>query len=905
MKKKLLIIMFLLPVCLYAQILTANKTTATVPVPSTFYFPLKNPNFEQGLDVPGWKRSGASFAQPLRKGSGGVSWEDVQYVSTTTIGGDYWTDLPYHIGFRGNQWITTTGTGTEGTPQYKGKTTGMLTSERFKIYPNQNYISFLISGGNNPSQLKVELLEMTIVPRVSGGNNLSSGNTQLPQLQSGGQISTTFDTLYKSIPGIDAKTGHNNYIFRREWWNIQQLDTSKNYIIRITDNSTDQEWGILNVDDFRMLSLPPDLGYKGSDSLRIQKVEIKNLLTGSKQSCWVDYFTPLYGSADTHTHLMSHLSMGKKLLHGAPDIGSIIPAGTRHKGFDAIQAECNTKDELATSVEVALGNCNATHGGWGTDNDCGNYLRAAILNHAFDSKYIHRVPMESNLHGDHHHEGYPRLLYWPHYSTASHQQMYVDWIKRAYEGGMRVMVTLSVNSELLGGVLSGDPPLDDKTSSDLQLDEIKKFVFRHNDFMELALDAEDMRRIVRSGKLAVIMGIEIDNIGNFNYLGTPYDQASVRKEIQRVYEKGVRYIFPIHVVNNKFGGAAIYNMLFNLNNQYTNSRPLPWGAPIPPGLMFQVEKSSDSRVNYSLRTLDIPTAGSMNAAIIGMRGLFDGLSGIPFPPAFDAFKCPTPVLGCIDQFKIVSSLLVPDASWDIYNSIPGGHINRQGLTPLGEFAIKEMMKLGMIIDVDHMSEKTVSKALSIASTFRYPVMSGHTGMRDGFAEEPGEINENQRTEEQLATISQLGGLFGVGISEMTAAGYLSNYRLALRKMGNRAVTMGSDINGFVTLTKPRFNPGGTHDPNRYSSFIRANWNKRINYFSASSPNGLKQYRFGSANRTWDYNTEGMAHMGLYPDFFQDLKNLGMNQAERTVFFGAADYFVNMWEQCERQKVTIR
>jgi microsomal dipeptidase-like Zn-dependent dipeptidase len=448
------------------------------------------------------------------------------------------------------------------------------------------------------------------------------------------------------------------------------------------------------------------------------------------------------------------------------------------------------------------------------------------------------------------------------------------------------MVTLTVNSELLGAILSGDPPLDDKSKGDIQLDEIRSFVNRHSDFMEVALDAEDMRRIIRSNKMAVIIGMEVDNIGNFNYVNVPANESTVKAEIQRLYSKGVRYIFPIHLVNNKFGGSAIYSPLFNISNKYTNSRPLPWGAPIPPGLMFNVERAKDPDITYSLKLMDAP-AGTMNAIIAGARGFFEGISQIPYPPATNlevgVNHCFPGRLGCIDQFKIISSLLTPDPSWDIYNTIPGGQQNQLGLTPLGEFAIKEMMKLGMIIDVDHMSDKSVTATLRLAEQFNYPVTSGHNGMRDGGA------SENQRSDEQLRRIRALSGVFGVGVSEQTSEGYLRNFRLAMRKMGGAAVTMGSDINGFVTMPHPRFTAAGTGS-------------NRVVYRTPARA-GLVQYRF--YNKTWDYNTEGVAHIGLYPDFYQDLKNVGMSQSERQVFFNAADYFVNMWEKCETSKTSVR
>jgi len=74
-------------------------------------------------------------------------------------------------------------------------------------------------------------------------------------------------------------------------------------------------------------------------------------------------------------------------------------------------------------------------------------------------------------------------------------------------------------------------------------------------------------------------------------------------------------------------------------------------------------------------------------------------------------------------------------------------------------------------------------------------------------------------------------------------------------------------------------------------------------YARSGGYSLRKYSFG--NKPWDYNTEGFAHIGLYPDYFQDLKNLGMTLDERQVFFNAADYFVSMWDRCEKSKGNVR
>ena len=96
--------------------------------------------------------------------------------------------------------------------------------------------------------------------------------------------------------------------------------------------------------------------------------------------------------------------------------------------------------------------------------------------------------------------------------------MWVDWIRRSYDAGQRVMVALATNNATLAAAVSGpgDGPTDDTASADLQIAEIKSFVARHNDFMEVAMTPADMRRIVAANKLAIVLGIEVDNIGNFN-----------------------------------------------------------------------------------------------------------------------------------------------------------------------------------------------------------------------------------------------------------------------------------------------------------------------------------------------------------------------------------------------------
>jgi len=43
----------------------------------------------------------------------------------------------------------------------------------------------------------------------------------------------------------------------------------------------------------------------------------------------------------------------------------------------------------------------------------------------------------------------------------------------------------------------------------------------------------------------------------------------------------------------------------------------------------------------------------------------------------------------------------------------------------------------------------------------------------------------------------------------------------------------------------------------------------------------------------------MAHYGLLPDFLQDLRNVGLTEADLEPLFRSAEDFVRMWGACEQ------
>lgn len=516
----------------------------------------------------------------------------------------------------------------------------------------------------------------------------------------------------------------------------------------------------------------------------------------------------LTGWVDMHTHPASQWGFGEQLFYGQND-------GDPSK---------------------ALGSCGCYHNFVAPpfDGSCGqqNMYRNSMVDKIDQENHIN--PVHAKV------AGFPNFDQWPKHNSLLHQQMYVDWIRRAKEGGLRVMVALAVNSNCLADAAETGGPNDDLRSMNTQISRMKEFFgnSRYSDFMQIAYSAAQLRTIVSQGKLAVIIGVEMDNIGNFynpadpkgqSFIPNP-NQVQVKNEIDRLYTMGVRYIFPIHITNNAFGGTALYNSGFNVANKYnTGLTFVPEAVDASSGITFKLSSA------FSAIRQDF------------LAGLAMGVTG-----------------------PVLPNKIMPDIAGNYPNySDPGynkGHRNSIGLNTMGEYALQYMMQKGMLIDIDHMSEKAVAKSLEIATRLHYPLNSGHNGFR-GY----GAYNENSRTDNQVRTIYNLGGIMGVGHGD-NATNFVNNYRYGIRLTNGASLAIGTDVNGFYPLPGP---PAA---------------NERIDYRPPMTKASM-------GTKTWDYNTEGVAHYGLMPDYFESCKKVGMSAGEWNAFNSAAERFALMWEKC--------
>ena len=55
----------------------------------------------------------------------------------------------------------------------------------------------------------------------------------------------------------------------------------------------------------------------------------------------------------------------------------------------------------------------------------------------------------------------------------------------------------------------------------------------------------------------------------------------------------------------------------------------------------------------------------------------------------------------------------------------------------------------------------------------------------------------------------------------------------------------------------------------------------------------------SGQKIYDFNVDGLAHIGLFPDMVADLKNIGVTDDQLKPLFGSAQAYLNMWASVYR------
>jgi len=529
---------------------------------------------------------------------------------------------------------------------------------------------------------------------------------------------------------------------------------------------------------------------------------------------------PLWGFADLHAHLMAHLAFGGKAFWGPP-------YDPEHPGPEGIQ--------------YALASCAPIHGGMVNVN-----------------------PEFGHPAGG----GWPEFIIWPRFTTIVHQQAYVDWLYRAYQGGLRLISCLAVNNELLASKTNPGMPHDDRSAIQIQVAGMRRmaaFVDEQSGgpgrgWLQIVCSPEEARQVIADDKLAVVLGVEVDSLGNWRRpedieLACQGDMGLAREliglELDWLHALGVRQITPIHLTNNAFGGTAIYMRFLEMVNVFVTGDRWAVEDAWQTGVRYRMDHDGVEAIDSAERTAVI---SGTRVRAMGRRTLVDHLPGVR---------------------DLVDSAFA--------TKVAGGHANARGLNPFGRILLEEMMARGMIIDMDHMSEKATDAALTLAEEHSYPVITSHSWFRDllfsagtefdarknepyGTSDVHKVAHEAGKRGDQLERIAHLGGVVASILNQGDIAGlrrglpewadkvpepcagsstsWAQAYLYAVAKTGGRGVAIGSDINGAACLPGPRFGmfaAYGARNDRRRNPARRGETDRQTNGVAYDEP--LRDYRW--------------------------------------------------------------
>lgn len=545
----------------------------------------------------------------------------------------------------------------------------------------------------------------------------------------------------------------------------------------------------------------------------------------------------LFGWADLHAHPASHLGLGIDE-HGENGIFWGKPGK-------------NLEESLAT-LPVDMRNCFADSHRTGFIGD----LVVLGTHQEILSKFDE---IGGHPHGP---SGYSAFADWPHAHSLTHQQMHITQIRRAYEGGLRVMIASVTNNQLVSRLWRDIrtrilPPFQnavpeprekfDFMSALIQLRFIEKQAEANPDWMQVAYSAAEAREIVENDKLAIILSLELDSL-------TP------AQTLELVRDHGVRQVIPVHLIDNEVGGTALSDVsdAFNTANAFIHSpRHGPFHVFEGSSGYFHVEYDPNLSVRLSRPERLIPSGELLGA-----------LTPVPVPE---------------DVFAELH-----------YLDHPGeGHKNARGIQPAGEQLIRDLAREGVLIDVAHMGEHTADWVIeSFAQNNDYPVMDSHTGLR-GPLEQAG--SERQLKRLHAFIIGGLGGMIGLGTegsgSTHPIADWLEEYGIARTLLRGRGVALGTDLNGFQKQLARA--PRSVSYPDDYPlDASRRFGNPRAPLLEDPAQLGDRRY---------DFESDGIAHYGMLPDFVEAVANeateMGAAEEAEALFHSARDV-IEMWERAE-------
>lgn len=447
--------------------------------------------------------------------------------------------------------------------------------------------------------------------------------------------------------------------------------------------------------------------------------------------------------------------------------------------------------------------------------------------------------------GPHDTDGWPTFAGWPRHNSLTHEQVYYKWLERAWRGGLRMFVNLLVDNE--------------------QLCRVYPFK-RHgcNEMDGVRLQAQRLRELERY--------IDAQHGGPgkgwFRIVTDPFEARRVINEGRLAVVMGIEVSVPLDcgitldiprcdLARIDAGLDEVYGLgvrQMELVNKFDNAFSGVTGDAGPTGIVVNQGNLGETGRYWRFETC---AEGAGDAHDKTQLNFHDESS----PP--DEFS------GRDSIFGAVLSVAGTSGAAPVYPA--GPHCNILGLSDLGEAMILGLVERGMIFDPDHMSARARTQAMDLIEEIAYSgVVSSHSWADDTI----------------YPRVYESGGVVTPHPGSSTS--FSAKWRKHKAWADDRfyfGLGYGADTNGFSAQGGPR----GAGAPAQVT-------------YPFTGFGGVAIDKQTSGSRTYDFNTDGVAHYGLYPDWIQDVRNLLDMEApgEGNSFFDdmlrGPEAYLQMWER---------
>lgn len=310
--------------------------------------------------------------------------------------------------------------------------------------------------------------------------------------------------------------------------------------------------------------------------------------------------------------------------------------------------------------------------------------------------------LEAVLSGEASHDpvGWPTFKDWPAPESLTHEGTYYRWLERAWRGGQRLFVNLLVeNNKLCQLYPLKRNSCDDMDSIRLQARDMVRmqdyidaqFGGPGKGFYRIVRDPFEARRVINSGKMAVVMGIETSIPFGCTYkklLGKDVPactKAEIDANLDEMQALGVRQMELVNKFDNALAGVA--------------------GDSGEVGVVVNTANFLETGSFWAMEHCEPADGESADNPQIGLPDITAGQQDALFGALGQ-------VLGLLPTLPLYG---------------PPAHCNKRGLTDLGVHTIEGLAKRQMVFDPDHLSVKARAASMDVIEDLAYPgVISSHS-----------------------------------------------------------------------------------------------------------------------------------------------------------------------------------